>query len=290
MIKVESANDVAEKVVAAPAADIQETQEVETKEVDDQTEEESVAQEAEAEESDDDQEQVEDKPKKKSGFARKLAKKDELLAEKDREIERLRAEKAPRAEPEKVADEGEPDPDNFDNHRDYVKAVTKWTLEQDRKELTKKQQIESAQAAHKQMMDSFKEKKDAYADEHEDFDTLIKAASQPKYFLKEEGQLAILGSDLAPEIMHELAKNLPELERISKLSPIQQVKEIGKVEARLTKEETKEKKEVKQTNAPAPIKPVGSKASGVVKSIYSENLSQKEYEAIRAKQQAQKRA
>ena len=63
---------------------------------------------------------------------------------------------------------------------------------------------------------------------------------------------------MAPEVAYHLGANPKEAERISRLSPILQAKEIGKIEAQLAANPP-----VKKTsNAPAPISPVSARTTG----------------------------
>ena len=69
---------------------------------------------------------------------------------------------------------------------------------------------------------------------------------------------AIQSSEAGPDVAYYLGANPKEAERISRLSPISQAKEIGKLEAKLVSDPP-----VKRTSsAPAPISPVTAKSSG----------------------------
>ena len=69
---------------------------------------------------------------------------------------------------------------------------------------------------------------------------------------------AIQFSDIGPELAYHLGANPKEAERISKLQPILQAKEIGKLEAKLAADPP-----VKKTsNAPSPISPVTARSTG----------------------------
>ena len=64
-------------------------------------------------------------------------------------------------------------------------------------------------------------------------------------------------SDLGPELAYHLGTNPKEAERISKLAPFLQAKEIGRIEAKLA-----DAPPVKKTSsAPAPISPVSARKS-----------------------------
>ncbi len=116
-------------------------------------------------------------------------------------------------------------------------------------------------------------------DEHQSRVDSFKKA-QPDYvevleeFIEEHGDIqfsmgvqeSILQSDLGPAVIYELARNKSELDRINSLGAVAAAREIGRIEARLQKS-SESLKEIKQetkklTKAPAPLTPVGSKASG----------------------------
>jgi hypothetical protein len=68
---------------------------------------------------------------------------------------------------------------------------------------------------------------------------------------------SIQASDIGPDVAYYLGVNPKEAERISKLSPILQAKEIGRLEAKIASEPMTKK----TTSAPAPISPVTAKGS-----------------------------
>jgi hypothetical protein len=69
---------------------------------------------------------------------------------------------------------------------------------------------------------------------------------------------SIQASDNGPEVAYHLGANPREAERISRLSPIMQAKEIGKIEAQLAANPP-----IKKTsNAPSPISPVTARTTG----------------------------
>lgn len=90
--------------------------------------------------------------------------------------------------------------------------------------------------------------------------------------LHQATRTAISESERGPELLYHLAKNPDVAARISELSPLRQVAELGKLEDKLTAPAKR------TTNAPDPIRPVGSRASGQ-KDL--EKMSQAEYEAER---------
>lgn len=187
---------------------------------------------------------------------------------------------------EKPQEFGKPKPESFDTHEEWVEAVTDWKFDQRKaKENLERQAFEKSQKI-KSHIDKFKESTD-------DYDEVV--SSVDNFLLPNAALEAIQESDDPARLTYELAKNPKELERISKLSPLAVIREIGKFEAKL--QSRSESSEIvnqnKKPKAPAPINPVGNKASsGVKKSIYdAEKISQSEYEKMRMDQiRAQRRA
>jgi hypothetical protein len=68
----------------------------------------------------------------------------------------------------------------------------------------------------------------------------------------------IQASDVGPDIAYYLGSNPREADRISRMSPYLQAKEIGKIEAKLADSPIPVKK---TSSAPPPIKPVSAKGT-----------------------------
>ena len=69
---------------------------------------------------------------------------------------------------------------------------------------------------------------------------------------------AVQASDAGPDIAYYLGSNPKEADRISRLSPILQAKEIGRLEAKIASDVPVKR----STSAPAPISPVTARTSG----------------------------
>ena len=88
---------------------------------------------------------------------------------------------------------------------------------------------------------------------------------------------AIMASDVAAKVVGYLGNNPEEADRISRLSPVRQIAEIGKIEDKLAAAPQISK-------APAPLKPVGGKGSAQTGNLESQSME--EYIAQRRKQGA----
>lgn len=261
-----------------------------------ETEEESEDQAESETDSDDEQKADERKPKKGlKGVEKKIKKLTSKISAKDQEIEfwksqamKAGGQKEPQQieTPKKEADPSDkPKAENFDSHEEYVEALTDWKLEQREKAKEAKAQQEQIKKQHETQIQTFQDKVKSFAEKHDDFQDLMEEVNDiPMSIAVQEG---IVSSEFGPELMYELAKNRSEYERICKLAPIAAARELGKIEARLSKAaESETKPEIKVPKAPKPMTPVGAKSGGPVKkTIFDPNISQREYERLRAAEQ-----
>lgn len=238
-----------------------------------------------------------DKTRKKSGSQRRKERAERAEAE----VERLRkvvedmalkgagdsrTEQAPKAEATKaVGDAGKPNPDAFDSYTEYTEALTDWKIEQREKAREAAAEQSRRESQQREQMNAHSERVKAFAAEHVDFDdVLAEVADLP---LSPSVEHLLLTSETGPALMYELAKNVDEFKRINALDPLAAARELGRLESRLTPASDSSRPEPKkQTKAPAPIVPVGSKGGSVPKTIHDPNLSQSEYERLRAKQRS----
>ena len=88
---------------------------------------------------------------------------------------------------------------------------------------------------------------------------------------------ALLESEEGHKVLYHLGQNPEEAERIYKMSPVAQVRELTKLEAKISKPAASTKK---TTSASEPIKPV--KAGGAPRQVDEDSCSMDEYMKIRA--------
>jgi hypothetical protein len=105
-----------------------------------------------------------------------------------------------------------------------------------------------------EIIESYHDKEEDARNKYDDFEQV---AYNPKLPITNEMAQTIQSSDIGPDMAYYLGSNPKEAERISRLSPLQQAKELGKIEAKLA-----DNPPVKKTsNAPAPIAPVTARSS-----------------------------
>lgn len=296
--KSEPVKEVVESAASVEAAETEISDASEASEEEPKEDGEEIAKDSEEEESEEKEESKDEAKKPLKGFKKRIDKLSKARAEAERERDywRDQAMNGPKQKESVEATiepklEGEPDPDDFESHRDYVKAVVKWDRETSDKENTTKQNDSDARASEEKKVVSFKEKSKALREKHEDFDDVMESVSHID--LGSALRMLLLNSENGHEIGYHLAKNEAELERIAKLDPLAAAVAFGEFKSGLKISKAQETNESKTTKAPAPISPVGSKGSAPSSKTLHEVAktgNQSEYEAFRAKQLSAKGA
>lgn len=180
------------------------------------------------------------------------------LARERRKWEREQAKQQPVQAPQPVQADAEPkkpDISTFKTVEEYDAAMEQYAdqkLAFKEAKKQKEQQEASLRRAHEEILHTHDERQDAARDKYADYDEVI---GNPELPITSFMADVILVSETGPEIAYFLGKNPKEAARISKLAPIAQVKEIGKLEAKLLADPPK-----KPSSAPAPIKPVTARS------------------------------
>ena len=138
--------------------------------------------------------------------------------------------------------------DQFESPEAYAEAMAYQKAE----ELLAKREAAKQQS---QVLESYQEREDAARDKYDDFELV---AYNPKLPITDVMAETIQSSDIGPELAYYLGTNPKDAERISRMSPLAQAKEIGKIEAKLSDNPPVKK----TTSAPAPISPVTARSSG----------------------------
>ena len=216
--------------------------------------------------------------KKKGGFQRRIDKLNAAKATAQQETEywkNLALKSAvdpktePKVEPTKAkAEAGKPDPSKFDTHAAYVEALTDWKTDQKLSERDQKDEQKKAQTAQAKLVETYVERKNDFAEKAKDFYEVVSEVDDIQ--MSSAFREIILSSENGPELAYELAKNREEYARVNKLPPLAAAREMGKLEAKLSKpSETKTKETKTASSAPKPIAPVGGggKASAPPKTL-----------------------
>ena len=166
------------------------------------------------------------------------------LAREQRKWEREQAQKAKSqpvpTEPLKA--------DDFADAQTYADALA----ERKAQELLAKRDAEAERAA---TLDAYHDREEEARNKYDDFEQV---AYNPKLPVTETMAQTIQATDNGPDVIYYLGSNPKEAERIARLSPLLQAREIGKIEANLGSNPPAKK----TSTAPAPIAPVTARTSG----------------------------
>lgn len=163
------------------------------------------------------------------------------LARERRKWEREQSLKAPATDAPATLPDKEADPDA------YAEALAARKAE----ELLAKREAEREQA---ELLNAYHDREEAAREKYADFEQVAYNSALPITTVMAQ---TIQASDIGPDIAYHLGANPREAERISRLSPFLQAKEIGRIEAKLADNPPVKK----TTNAPPPIKPVTAKGN-----------------------------
>ena len=147
-----------------------------------------------------------------------------------------------------VAPKEMPSIDNFESTDAYAEALALRKAE----ELVAQRDRQKEQA---QVVEAYSEREEKARDKYDDFEDVV---YNPKLRITDVMAESIQSSDNGPDLAYWLGSNPKEAERIARLSPILQAKEIGKIEVRLADNPPVKK----STSAPTPISPVTARSSG----------------------------
>jgi len=249
---------------------------------------------AETTEGSQEQEQPPEKPKPappKRGMIDEIA----ALRAKNRELEaRLNGSKPaqppaevppPAAAENAPADDPEPDVDKYTDYVLFQKDWNRWDRRQElRREAAEKAKADAA-AAERARANVWSERVAVAKRAHEDFETVALNVDLPVTPVM--GQ-AITDTEIGAEILYYLGSHPEESARIAKLTPLAQIREIGKLELTLSAKEEPAAAEPEQPVTPTPVSkapaPVARPQAGATRSDPRRNvegMSLAEYRAYR---------
>ena len=202
-------------------------------------------------------EQAEERDRKKEGrrFGRRLDKAYRERAEAqaradflEKQVNELRQS----APPQKV--EGEPTLAQFDyDPEKYATAKAEFAKSQALKELEAKQREQVSQSFQTELVSKWEEKVDKSLDKYDDYQEVVGELKPVSPLI-----VAIMDAENGPDIAYYLGKHLDEAKRLAALPHVSQIREIGRLEAKLSLAPAKP---ITPSKAPPPITPVTGAAS-----------------------------
>lgn len=165
----------------------------------------------------------------------------------------------PQEEPKPAGPTPRPVSDHYDTHEQFIEALTDWKIEQREIKRDREAQEQRAAQSQREQVETWQSRLDSFRDRQPDYDSAIAAVDDIK--IHKTLEEAIITSELGPQLAYELAKDRKELERIAKLGPLAAVRELGKLEARITDRTAAAPAQRPISQAPEPIRPVGKGAA-----------------------------
>ena len=255
--------------------------------------------EKEDEETDDEEQEVEKQPKK-NGFKKRIDKLTKRNSEYEARIAELESrlngnnkqQHQVQVEAQVVEELKEPNINDFEEYTDYVKALAKYEINQENKALKLKSEEELIKKEAEQITAKYRERvEDAKKRYGVDKWNGLQKIDLP---LSIQMRAEIMQSEVGPDILFYLYHNLEENKKINSLTPAGQIKELTKLELKISNKlaEKAHKKgdEVKEkiSKAPAPVKPISSKTDG--KTFKDPNkMSYQEYKVWMAERESRKK-
>lgn len=141
-----------------------------------------------------------------------------------------------------------PQIDQFESPEAYAEALAYRKAE----ELIAQRELQRHQT---EVVEAYHDREEEVRAKYTDFDQV---AYNPNLRITTEMAQTIQSSDIGPELAYHLGTNPKEAERISRLTPLAQAREIGRLEAKLVAEPVTKK----VSSAPAPIAPVVPRSIG----------------------------
>lgn len=200
---------------------------------------------------------------------------EQVKAEAEAEIDYWRSKASEKKEPSLTALPPKPVlVDYASNPSLYEKDMEKWSQH--------KAYIDGHQA---QVQNEYNARCTAFQAKQPDFDKAVKffnAVTVPQAV-----EVAILESEVGPQVAYHLAKNFKEFDRISKLSPVSQVRELAKIELKLTGQATEPVITVKPQ--PKPTSTVTGTSPATVTKDYSSMTQQQKADFMTQRKKAHRR-
>lgn len=166
-------------------------------------------------------------------------------------VKEYEAKLAPPA-PAKDAD-AKPTPQQFNDAFEYAEALAEWSAENALRNRDKAEQEKRAQAERDKVVKAWEAKQAEARSKLSDYEDVVASSTVN---VSDQVREAILESDVGPELVYYLAKNPDIAESLASKSVVSALREIGKLEAKLSGEKPSEKPVVTPSKATAPITPI----------------------------------
>lgn len=203
-----------------------------------------------------DDSQADGQPKKKGGFQKKIDKltrenyeKELRLQQTQRELETLRKQ----SQPAETVPTEEPKLENYKTVEDWQKDHAKWAREEGKREAQKEFESKQKNEKYLSAVADLNAREDRAREKYPDYDQVTNQIGQI-IMGNDTLKQYMLDSNLSHEVGYHLAKNPEKLLEITRMSPLNAMRELARLEDKVTAPPPPKP----VTKAPEPIKPVGT--------------------------------
>lgn len=242
-------------------------------------------------------EEVTDEPKEKKPnpklerrFSDLTKQREQARAEAQREREAREAletrvkELEAKANPAPQDTNQEPQPEQFADMYEYAKALAEYTADKRLDERDREEKARKAAAEQEGKYKAWADRVNAAKNDLPDFEDMVQSSDVR---ISDPVRDAIIESEHGPKILYYLAENNEYAKKLSEMSVVSAVREIGKIEARF--ERTKpESKSVNVSKAPAPISPIRGAVNTVDANVDANGVFHGTYQQWKAARQAKR--
>ena len=151
------------------------------------------------------------------------------------------------------ADPTEPRLEQFDSVEKYTEAVRKHASQTAQRQYQAQQLSQTQRQAQENLTGKWESQMSRAEEKYDDFDVVVGELKPTTPWAA-----ALMDAENGGDIAYYLGKNMKEAERIAALPPLTQIREIGKLEAKLAAQASAPKQPSK---APAPISPLSGAAT-----------------------------
>jgi hypothetical protein len=180
-----------------------------------------------------------------------------------------------RQQTQQPAAQGEPRLEDFQDIKKYAEAYAKWNTENVLKQQEQTRQTETAKATQTKLTSEWEGKAKLGDEKYDDFDEVVGDLTPTTPWA-----MAVMQAENAHDVAYYLGTHLDEAKRIIALDPVSQIREVGRLEAKLQAAPPTPKASSK---APAPIAPVTGTSSGT-NDIWDKDVDMKTFMKKRSKQ------
>lgn len=153
-----------------------------------------------------------------------------------------------------------PKPDDFtygEADPEYIKAMTEHLVEKGvakvRATDETNRQEETARQQDVELQTQYDAKVELGVEAYDDFEeVVVEAANEGKYPLSRDMAMLAIESDVGHHVLHQIATDLPLAKKIARMTPLQQAREFGRIEAQHTSGSATTPKPNKVPKAPKP--------------------------------------